>query len=617
MVKLQLESNRQPIQRRLNWLYPPLVLIFVLLAVRLWWLQILQGAEYTRLAEQNRIRSIQVVAPRGPILDRNHIPLVDNRPSMNIVLYRELMKDPSATVAFVTEKLGISAEDLAAQLRRNKRAGTYQPIVIKEDVGIEDVSIVEAHKREHPEIQLGPEPRRLYRFGNLAAHVLGYVGEISEDDLAGNVFPGVQGGELVGRSGVERTYNQCLMGQNGAREVLVDSLGRELGMVAERDAVIGGDLQLTLDFDLQSQAESLLAGSVGTIVAMDPRNGEILAMAGAPSFNPNSFSSRISAKDWNALMSDPDLPLLNRAIQNTYPPGSIFKLVMAEAGLAEGFVDDSTHVICHGAAPFYGRVFHCWWEPGHGYINLEGAITNSCNIFFYTLGERMGIEKIAQHAKALGFGEGTGIDLRGEQIGVVPSPEWKQQVRHEKWYAGETISVSIGQGPIRATPLQVLRAVSAIATDGKLIMPHLLLHAERGPAPDRWPEQQLPIKPENARKIRAGMWGSVNNYGTGHSAALPGLDICGKTGTVQVISAERKKEIKTDPSDVANHAWFAGFASRDNPEIAVVVFLEHGGGGGAKAAPMAREIFRTYFAKKDHPELISQAVVRPAGGEVR
>lgn len=615
MVKLQPESNRQAIQRRLNWLYPPLILIFALLGVRLWWLQILQGAEYARLAEQNRVRTIQVVAPRGPILDRNHVPLVDNRPSLDVVLYRELMKDQAATTSFVTEKLGISAEDFAAQLRRNRRSGAYHPIVIKEDVGIEDVSIVEAHKRDHPEIQLGPEPRRLYRFGSLAAHVLGYLTEISEDDLTNNVFPGVQGGELVGRSGVERTYNQCLTGQNGAREVLVDSVGRELGILTEKDAVVGGDLQLTLDYDLQSQAESLLAGSVGAIIAMDPRNGEILTMAGSPAFDPNRFSPRISAKDWNALMNNPDHPMQNRAIQNTYPPGSIFKLVMAEAGLAEGFVDEDTHVICRGSEVFYDNVFHCWNETGHGYVNLEAAITQSCNIFFYTLGQRMGIEKIAMHAKELGLGEMTGIDLPGEHSGVVPSPEWKQRERHEKWYAGETISVAIGQGPIRATPLQVIRAVSAIATDGNLVTPHLLLHAEHGPAPDRWPEQQLPIKPEDARRIRAGMWGSVNNNGTGHAAALPGLDICGKTGTVQVISAAHKKEVKTDPGDVESHAWFAGFASRDNPEIAVVVFLEHGGGGGAAAAPMAREIFRTYFARKNHLEVTGQAIAHAPGGK--
>ncbi len=609
MVKFQPESNRQAIQRRLNWLYPPIVLLFALLGVRLWWLQVLNASEYRRLAEQNRIRSIQVVAPRGPILDRNHVVLVENRPSLNIILDRELMKDPAATAAFVTAKLGMAEEDFAEQLRRNRRAGSYQPVVIKEDVGIEDVSVVEAYKRDHPEIQLGPEPRRLYRFGNLAAHVLGYVGEISERELNADTFPGVQGGELVGKAGVERVYNQILTGKNGAREVLVDSLGRELGLLAEKEAVIGGDLQLTLDYDIQSQAEGLLLGNVGAIIMMDPRNGEILAMAATPSFNPNTFTPRISPDAWNALNTDPDHPLQNRAVQNVYPPGSIFKLVMAEAGLDEGFVDDGTHVICQGAAIFYGSVRHCWRATGHGYMDLQNAIKNSCNIFFYTLGQRMGIDVISRHAKALGFGSRTGIDLPTESIGIVPPGA--------KWFPGETISVAIGQGPIGATPLQVLRAVSAIATDGKLVTPHLLKGAEGGNNPEKWPEQQLAIQPENARKIRAGMWDSVNSYGTGAAACLPGLDICGKTGTVQIISADHKKELTTIQDAFENHAWFAGFASRDNPEVALVVFLEHGGGGGVAAAPLAKEMFRAYFAKKNGAPTGDQGDTHQTAGGAR
>jgi penicillin-binding protein 2 len=609
MVKLQPESNRQAIQRRLHWLYPPVLVIFLLLGVRLWWLQILRGAEYARLAEQNRMRSIQVVAPRGPILDRNRVLLVDNRPSLNVVLCRELMKDLAATTSFVTEQLGIPETDFAAQLRRNRRAGTYQPIVIKEDVGIHEVSIVEAHKREHPEIQLGPAPRRLYKYDNLAAHVLGHVGEISEQDLSGNDFPGVQGGETVGRAGVERSYNQCLMGQNGAREVLVDSRGRELGIISEKDATIGGDLQLTLDFDLQSRAENLLAGNVGVILMMDPNNGELLAMAIAPSYNPNSFTSPISREEWNLLTQDPNRPLQNRAIQNAYPPGSIFKLVMAETGLEEGFVDDGTHVICQGAAMYYDVVRHCWNEGGHGYTDLESAIKNSCNIFFYTLGQNMGIDRISRHAKALGFGARTGVDLPGELPGVVPPGH--------RWFAGETISVAIGQGPINATPIQLIRAVSAIATGGKLVTPHVMLKAEKGPVPERWPELRLPIAAEHTRRIRNGMWQSVNAGGTGREAFLPGVDICGKTGTVQVISAERRKELRKETPGFENHAWFAGFARRDNPEIVAVVFLEHGGGGGAAAAPMAREMFRAFYAKRGRPEFSDKNGATAPGGENR
>jgi len=617
-VNLQPESNKQLIQQRLNLIYLPIVLIFLVLAARLWQLQIIQGAEYAQKAERNRIRTIQVVAPRGTISDRYNNPLVDNRPSFNILLYRESMKDLNDTTQFITEKLGVRQEELAARLRRDKGSGLYHPVVIKEDAGISDISVVEAHRRDHAEIQLGPEPRRLYRLGKVAALVLGYVGEVSEDELASGSFTSARVGSLVGKSGVERVYNQYLVGKDGVRQVLVDSVGREVGTLDDTvDSVIGGELVLTLDLNLQIVAEGLLEDKVGAIVAMDPRNGEILAMASSPSFDPNSFSTRISGQEWNQLINDPNRPFLNRAVQTSYSPGSIFKLIMADAGLEEGLVTDSTHVFCSGAAVFYNRVFHCAEKRGHGTVNLETAITRSCNVFFYDLGRRMGISKIAQHARALGLGERTGIDLPGERSGVMPSPEWKEKEKRAKWFAGETISVSIGQGAVSTTPLQILRAVSAIATGGKLATPHVLLRAEGLPDDTmRWPVHQISLGEENARKIREGMWGSVNNWGTGHNAAIPGLDICGKTGTVQVLSSEKKKTgVQGDPSIFEDHSWFAGFASRDNPEISVVVFLEHGGRGGIAAAPLAREIFRTYFAKRRRPEMLTE--LRNPSAEVR
>lgn len=616
-MNLQPESNKQLIQQRLNLIYLPVVLVFLVLAARLWQLQIIRGAEYAQKAERNTIRTIQVVAPRGTISDRYNNPLVDNRPSFNILLYRESMKDLDDTTQFITEKLGVRQEELAARLRRDKGSGLYHPVVIKEDAGISDISVVEAHRRDHAEIQLGPEPRRLYRLGKVAALVLGYVGEVSEDELASGSFTSARVGSLVGKSGVERVYNQYLVGKDGVRQVLVDSVGREVGTLDEIDSVIGGELVLTLDLNLQIVAEGLLEDKVGAIVAMDPRNGEILAMASSPSFDPNSFSTRISGQDWNQLINDPNRPFLNRAVQTSYSPGSIFKLIMADAGLEEGLVTDSTHVFCSGAAVFYNRVFHCAEKRGHGTVNLETAITRSCNIFFYDLGRRMGISKIAQHAHALGLGERTGIDLPGERSGVMPSPEWKEKEKRAKWFAGETISVSIGQGAVSTTPLQILRAVSAIATGGKLTTPHVLLRAEGLPDDTmRWPVHQISLGEENARKIREGMWGSVNNWGTGHNAAIPGLDICGKTGTVQLLSSEKKKTgVQSNPSIFEDHSWFAGFATRDNPEISVVVFLEHGGRGGIAAAPLAREIFRTYFAKRRRPEMLTE--LRNPSAEVR
>jgi penicillin-binding protein 2 len=391
-VVLKQESNRQLIQQRLNRFRLPVLLIFLILAARLWQLQIIQGSEYVLKAENNRIRTIELIAPRGTISDRHGIPLVENRSSMDVVLYRESMKDLAETQPVHDGKTCIKPEDLEARLRRDGSGGLYRPIVVKEDAGMEDISVIEAHRRDHPEIQLHPEPRRLYHNGKTAAHLLGYVGEVSEQELKNNLFPGAKSGSLVGQSGVERTYNQLLVGQDGERQVLVDSMGREVGFVNETNAVIGGEILLTIDLDLQSVAEKALEDKVGAIVAMDPRNGEILAMASSPSYDPNNFSKRISENEWNSLISHPDRPMQNRAIQNSYSPGSIFKLIMADAGLEEGLLDDDPAVVCTGSASFYGRVFHCARKEGHGSLRLQDAIAKSCNVFFYNLGKRLDIK---------------------------------------------------------------------------------------------------------------------------------------------------------------------------------------------------------------------------------
>lgn len=604
----QQELSRQRILARLRWFYAPVAIVFLVLAARLWQLQIIRGREYALQAERNRIRTLDVTAPRGAIMDRNREVLVDNRPSFNILLYREYMKDESATRSFAADNLKVAPADFDALLQRSRRELVFRPLVVKEDVGIDDISIVEAHRHDRPEIQLSPQPRRRYRRGKLAAHVLGYVGDVSDEELSSSVFPDARPGDLVGKSGVERTYNACLTGTDGKRRMLVDSQGRELGILGEIEAVIGGELLLTLEARLQEAAESLLAGKVGSIVAMDPRNGEILAMASAPAFDPNRFASRLSEAEWKGLINDPDRPLQNRAIQNSYSPGSTFKVFMALTALEEGVIDESSRVFCGGAAVYYNRLFHCW-SKGHGYLNVVGAIQNSCNIFFYEMGRRVGIEKIAEHAAALGLGERTGIDLPGERAGVMPSPEWKQRTRGDKWYAGETISVAIGQGAVSVTPLQLLRAVSAVAMGGRLVTPHLLLRAGKpaGAAPS-WPVRELNFRPETTADILAGMWGSVNAGGTGGRARVPGLDICGKTGTAQVIGAETAKKLGSDSELFEDHSWFVGFANRDDPEIAVVVFVEHGGKGGMAAAPLAGEIFRKYFEIKGFPAKITQVV---------
>lgn len=599
-MALEQESNRQLIQQRLNLFRIPVLLIFLVLGARLWQLQIIQGSEYALKAERNRIRSITLTAPRGNILDRNGVPLVDNRPSFDVLVYREDMRDREATVRFLTRKLGIDPEEIEKQFERHRGTGLYRPFIVKENAGMEDISIIEAHRGDHPEIKVGPEPRRQYRYGPLAAHLLGYLGEISEEELKSDRFPGAVAGQLVGRSGVERFYNRLLAGKDGVRRVLVDSLGREVEILDESEPLIGGELRLTLDLRLQLVAEEALRDKVGVVAAMDPRNGEILALASSPAFDPNAFSRRISGSDWEELVRHPDHPMQNRAIQNSHSPGSIFKLIMAGAGFRAGVLEGDPVIVCRGGARYYGRVFHCWDRGGHGALRLEQAIAKSCNIFFYELGRDLGIERISEFARELGLGSPSGIDLPGERGGIMPSPEWKREVRGEPWYPGETISVSIGQGAVSTTPVQLLRAVGALVTAGRLVTPHLLLHAEGGDEGPQggWEVKRLPIEEAHARRIRQGMWESVNAWGTGHNAEVPGEDICGKTGTAQVVGKEAAKRLGEGVDD---HAWFAGFGRRDDPEIAVVVFIEHGGSGGGAAAPVAREIFRTYFQSRRSP----------------
>ena len=585
-----------------------MLLVFLVFGARLWQLQIIQGYDHTLQAERNRVRHIPVIAPRGAIFDRYGVPLVENRPSFDVLLYREDMKDRALTTRFIVEKLRVSPESLERQLSRNKNAPLYRPIIVKEDVGMDDISVIETYRKEYPEIRLGHEHRRLYNYGNLAAHVLGYLGEVSEKELKSGDFPNARPGSLVGRTGVEKSYNNILMGINGARRVFVNSLGREVGVLEELPVVVGGEIRLTLDLDLQKVAERELENRVGVIIAMDPRNGEILAMASAPSYNPNAFTPRISSTEWKELISNPNRPMQNRAIQNSYPPGSIFKIIMAGAGLYNGAIDNNTSVLCTGSETYYGREFHCSSRTGHGALRLESAIAKSCNIFFYELGRRLGISKIAEYAQNLGLGYRTGIDLPDERSGVMPSPDWKMRVLNAQWFPGETISVSIGQGAVSTTPIQMLRAVSAIAVGGLLTTPHLLLDAENGSAQSvKWPATRLHFRDEHVHRIRDGMWLSVNGDGTGRGAMVPGMDISGKTGTVQVVSRENLQFMKADRE---NHAWFAGFATRDDPEIAVVVFAEHAGSGGAVAAPIAGRIFKAYNEKKN-----TQSQVQITGNE--
>ena len=433
--------------------------------------------------------------------------------------------------------------------------------------------------------------------GEVAAHLIGYVGEITQNQLNGDEFSGLRAGDIVGQSGLERQYDRLLQGEDGVRAVIVNNFGRVMETVGEVKPVPGADLFTTLDLDLQLAAEAALGDRTGVAVAMVPRTGEVLALVSRPAFDPTLFAQGIRQEEWDRLLSDPRKPLQNRAIQNRYSPGSVFKIFMAAAALEEMAIQLDEAVFCPGYGVFYGNHFNCWLGGGHGHISLHEALVRSCNVFFYNVGDRLGIDRISKYAKMMGLGRKTGIDLPGEDEGLVPSKEWKARVFDERWFPGETISVSIGQGPVSVTPLQLTWAAGGLVSGGKLVQPHLVdpeyvrrLGIE---IPDLRREE-YPLSETTIDTLQEALWSVVNEAGTGTRARVRGFEVGGKTGTAQVV----RKEISGDREDLEDHAWFVGFAPYDAPEIVIGVFVEHGGGGGAAAAPVAQAIMQVYFDKK-------------------
>lgn len=623
-------SNNKTMLFRLKWMERFFILVFLLFSARLWQLQIIEGGRNTQLADKNGIRNIPQMAPRGIILDRNGKPLIINQPSYNAYLVRDLIKNRTDTLKHLAEGLNLSSEDVLARLEKFKSAPSFQQIVIKERISMNEIAFIEAHQLEHPEVRHRAEPRRYYPHGPLAAHLVGYVGEISEDQLRNNEIPDAKPGEIVGKAGLEKQYNSLLRGKDGNRRVVVNSLGREVRELSHQEPIIGTELRLTLDLDLQLTAERLLQDKTGTVVALNPQNGEVLAMASRPAFDPNSFASHISLREWQDLTANADHPLQNRALQSTFSPGSVFKVIMAFAGLEENILSPQSSVVCTGAINIYGNVFHC--HKVHGHVTLNRAIAASCNVFFYNLGKNLGIERIARYSQQLGLGHKTNIDLPEEKSGIFPTPEWKERTQKEKWFAGETISVAIGQGSVTVTPIQLAKAIGTIAS-GKLAQPHVVLSPVLDSPPHREPEKKVPsnlftevhaaslshknaqsettpisLSDQNRSIVVHGMWSVVNEGGTGGAARINGLDVCGKTGTAQVISLKGKSKLKGgEKSRFEHNAWFVGFAPRDNPELLIVVMVERGGAGGKASAPIAGALFREYFSKR-RPDIVPPSV---------
>lgn len=576
--------------------------ILLILAYRLWQLQVMQSNIYASLAEKNQIRNVPILAPRGKILDREGRIIVDNYPSFSALLLRDSNRDITADADLIAQGLHLDPNEVRARIRHFAASPQYQPIFLKEDITPDELAFIEAHRNELPELDTIMAHRRLYPRNGFMAHLIGYVGEVSEDMLNQPQFELYNPGDVVGISGVEREYNALLMGQNGSRQAIVDSHGREVGHLGESAAVPGKTLKLTIDLDLQIAAEEALEGKNGAIVAMNPQSGEILAMVSRPTFDPNDFAVHIGRDEWNKLVTDPDKPLLNKAIQAQLAPGSTFKIIMAMAGLQEGIAQDM-HVICNGGAEFYGRYFKCWItarHQTHGLVDISKGIYQSCDVFFYTLAERLGIDRIAKYATELGLGQKTGIDLPNEASGVMPSEEWKIRNFKQKWFAGETISVGIGQGAVAVTPVQLIRAISAIATDGRLVRPHVTSPTDLplGVVPTSGVPDvvNVPLDPKNWEIITDAMAQVTTPAGTAGSAHLEGVDFAGKTGTAQIISNAGKSRVASK-SQFKDTAWFVGFEPRRNPEIVVCTLMEQGE-EGYFAGRVAAKVVKAFVDKE-------------------
>jgi len=581
-------ESRLP-QTRLAVISYLIVGLIVLLLVGFWRLQIVDSDRYAQLADRNRIRTIPVIAPRGSMLDREGRVLVDNYPSFSVLLLRDDAEQVQKSLPQIADGLGVTLADLQQQVDAAKSLPHFQPIVIKPEASPSDIAFIESHRSDIPVLEMLMVHRRRYPRGGFLAHVSGYVGEISPEQVDasnGRYKPG----DIVGKTGLERQYNDQLMGVDGQRRVIVNSVGREVGRLEQTDPVPGKPVRLTIDADLQAVAEQDLEGKRGSIVVLDPRSGEILALASRPAYDPNDFAVSIPKEEWQQLNEDPDHPLLNRAIQAQLAPGSMFKIFMTAGMLESKSVPEDYKVFCPGYAEFYGRVFHDA-EKDHGEVDLHKAIVKSCDVYFYNVGQRMGIDRISYYATKLGLGRKTGVDLPSEDSGLVPSEEWKERVFHQKWYPGETISVSIGQGATVVTPMQIAYTIGGIASGGAFRQPHLLMSSS--PAP----EVDFPLSEATTDFITQAMWGVVNEDGTAAGSKLPGIEFCGKTGTAQVISAERKG-LAGKQTQTKNNAWFVGFAPRRNPEIVVAVLVQAGGFGAVSSAPIARDIVKAYYDKK-------------------
>jgi penicillin-binding protein 2 len=585
---------------------------FATLVLRLWIVQIVNGPAYRVQSENNRIRLTDVPPFRGMMFDRNGELIVDNRPSFDLFVVPEEVHDPEKLSSSFEELIGLAASTVEEKLNEEGRKAPFRPLLVKKNLTRKELAVIETNLFNLPGTMIQVKPQRHYIYSQFASHVIGYLGEINENQLNSGEYPDSKPGDLIGKYGVERKWQNDLNGLRGEEQVEVDAVGRRLKVISRKPPASGYDIGLTIDENLQFVAEEQLKNKKGAIVAVDPRTGEILAMASSPSFDPNMFLQGIDKSQWSNLMSSKDHPLQNRAIAGQYPPGSTFKIVMALAGLEEGVIDPNEEIFCNGSFTVGNHTYHCWRKQGHGRVNLHRALVESCDVYFYNVGKRLGVDRIAQYAKMCGLGSATDFELGFEKDGLIPTSQWKLQRFGIPWQPGETISTAIGQGYILVTPLQMARLMSALFNGGYLYQPSVIKWVgEENRKIYRFSPKvlgRLHAKEQNLALIRDALIGVVNEpHGTGSSARLKTFTVAGKTGTAQVVELGREKAVsKEAASEFGDHAWFLGIAPTENPALAVAILVENGGHGGSAAAPIAKKMFEAYLGKVQQSELLAK-----------
>ncbi|MBN1930558.1 MAG: penicillin-binding protein 2 [Desulfobacterales bacterium] len=576
---------------------------YIVLIVRLFYLQVIEREEYRRLSENNCIRLQNIDPPRGLIFDHNGKLLVDNRPSFDLSIILKDAKPVKQTLEKLSNYTKIPTEELQACIDGNKGMSPYKPILIKNDIGRDILATIEAHQYDLPGIEVTVRPLRYYINKQSGAHLIGYLSQINPVELESGKYPKSIAGDFIGKYGVEKAFENYLCGSRGGRQVEVNANGQVVRILRTVDAQPGNNIYLTIDQVLQEKAEELLENSAGAVIAMDPGSGNILALVSSPSFDQNAFVGGMTHSQWDALVSNPYRPMENKAIQGEYPPASTYKIITAMAGLEEGIIDNNTEIYCPGYYKYGDRVFRCWKKGGHGTVNVVKALAESCDVFFYQVGQKLGVDRLAWYAKACGLGSPTGIDLSHEAHGLIPTAAWKKSRTGIAWQGGETLSIAIGQGYNLATPLQMLSLISAVGNGGKIYKPLILkeIRTAEGEVISQNKScviGELPVSGKTLEVVKKGLWAAVNGQrGTARIAHLDQIDMSGKTGTAQVFSHKKNDDSheKERSEFLKPHAWFVSYAPADKPKIAVTVIVEHGEHGSSAAAPIAKELVKTYL----------------------